>query len=219
MSSFGSITYDNFSNELNLNSKPLVPVGVMLPYAGAIAPSGWLLCEGQELSRTEYSDLFNIIGITYGSSNALVFNLPDFRSRMAVGKDVSKPLGTYSGSDEVTIDANNLPVHSHTGTTATDGSHTHTATDSGHTHSYDDAYFAENTGGQNVYGTSAGTDGDNDYQYRTPTPSTYTGYANISVSTNGSHTHTFTTSSFGSATPTPVSIQNPFLAINYIIRY
>lgn len=65
-----------------------VPVGLVSPYAGTSAPSKWLLCAGQAVSRTTYSDLFGIVGTTYGSGDgSTTFDLPDLRGRVAAGKD------------------------------------------------------------------------------------------------------------------------------------
>ncbi len=65
-----------------------VPVGGMMPYAGATAPSGWHLCYGQAVSRTTYSALFSVIGIAYGAGDgSTTFNLPDKRGRISVGAD------------------------------------------------------------------------------------------------------------------------------------
>jgi microcystin-dependent protein len=125
-------------------------------------------------------------------------------------------LGEKGGNSNITLSTDQLPSHSHTGTTSNAGSHSHTASDSGHFHSYDDAFFAENTGGQNVYGTGASTDNDNDYQYR-PTPTTSTDYANITVSNDGQHTHTFTTDATG--INSSINIMNPYLVLNYLIKY
>ena len=62
--------------------------GFLQPYAGNSAPSGWLMCYGQAISRTTYDMLFNVIGTTYGSGDgSTTFNLPDFRGRGAVGLD------------------------------------------------------------------------------------------------------------------------------------
>lgn len=95
--------------------------------------------------------------------------LPDLRQRMAIGKSGANNLGGNGGNQSITLTEGQMPSHSHTGTTSSEGAHSHTATDSGHVHTYTDAYFAENNGGgQNVYGTSAQTDGDNEYIYRTP---------------------------------------------------
>lgn len=66
----------------------LAPVGVVLPFAGSAAPSGWLLCAGQEVSRTTYAALFTALGTAYGVGNgSTTFNLPDLRGRIPGGKD------------------------------------------------------------------------------------------------------------------------------------
>ena len=39
-----------------------VPIGALMPYAGLATPAGWLLCKGQSLARSSYSDLFKAIG-------------------------------------------------------------------------------------------------------------------------------------------------------------
>jgi microcystin-dependent protein len=64
------------------------PVGVLAPYAGSAAPTGWLLCAGQEISKTTYSALYSIIGVnTYGTDTTSGFFLPDLRGRVVAGKD------------------------------------------------------------------------------------------------------------------------------------
>lgn len=63
-----------------------MPVGVVLPYAASRAPSGYLLCHGQAISRARYSDLFSIIGVTHGQGDgSTTFNLPDYRGRFLRG--------------------------------------------------------------------------------------------------------------------------------------
>lgn len=62
--------------------------GMLMPYAGATAPTGWLLCYGQAVSRTTYADLFSVVGTTYGAGDgSTTFNLPDLRGRAIAGKD------------------------------------------------------------------------------------------------------------------------------------
>ena len=57
-------------------------------YAGATAPTGWLLCYGQAISRTTYSALFTAISTTYGVGNGTTtFTLPDMRGRAVAGQD------------------------------------------------------------------------------------------------------------------------------------
>ena len=56
-----------------------LPVGTIVQFGGSIIPTNWLLCDGSEISRTDYAQLFDIIGTTYGSGDGFTtFNLPDY---------------------------------------------------------------------------------------------------------------------------------------------
>jgi microcystin-dependent protein len=76
---------DTFIGDLGL------PIGAILPYAGASAPYGFLFCDGGEVERGKFSDLYDIIGTTYNGSDPLVgvntFRIPDLRGRFALGRD------------------------------------------------------------------------------------------------------------------------------------
>lgn len=62
------------------------PIGTILPYGGASAPSGWFLCQGQAVSRTTYSELFTVIGTNFGvGDGSTTFNLPDMRESVPKG--------------------------------------------------------------------------------------------------------------------------------------
>jgi microcystin-dependent protein len=62
------------------------PIGSIQAYGGTTAPSGWLLCQGQAVSRTEYAELFAAIGIAFGAGDgSATFNVPDFRETVPVG--------------------------------------------------------------------------------------------------------------------------------------
>ena len=75
---------------------PLLPIGVIFPFAGATAPPRTLLCFGQAVSRTTYAALFAVIGTTYGvGDSSTTFNVPDLRGRSIFGKDDMG--GTASG--------------------------------------------------------------------------------------------------------------------------
>jgi hypothetical protein len=55
----------------------LLPPGVMLPYGGTTAPGGYLLCNGVEVYRDAFPDLFAAIGTRYGEGNGTTtFNVP-----------------------------------------------------------------------------------------------------------------------------------------------
>lgn len=63
-----------------------IPTGTIVPFIGLVAPDGWLLCEGQAISRTAYSDLYQMVGTTYGSGDgSTTFNIPDLRGRFIEG--------------------------------------------------------------------------------------------------------------------------------------
>lgn len=68
-----------------------VPIGAILPYAGTNPPYGYLLCDGSEVERTKFSDLYDVIGTTYNGANPLIgvgtYRLPDLRGRFPLGKD------------------------------------------------------------------------------------------------------------------------------------
>ena len=73
------------------NQQLRVPPGMVLPFAGAAAPEGFLLCDGSAVSRTTYGDLFAAIGTAYGAGDgSTTFNLPDLRGRVAAGREVSR---------------------------------------------------------------------------------------------------------------------------------
>ena len=62
------------------------PVGSILAFGGSSAPSGWLLCQGQAVSRTTYAELFSAIGTSFGTGDgSATFNLPDLRETVPVG--------------------------------------------------------------------------------------------------------------------------------------
>lgn len=67
---------------------PGLPVGGILPFAGEIAPEGWLVCNGGEVSRSDYTRLFNVIGTAWGIGDGTsTFNLPDLRGLFLRGVD------------------------------------------------------------------------------------------------------------------------------------
>lgn len=101
------------------------PSGVLSPFAGSTAPSGWLLCDGASYSTTgTYSGLFGVIGYTYGGSGGS-FNVPDLRGRIPVALDnmggtdagrlsVANTLGGSGGEEKHTLTTTETPSHSHT---------------------------------------------------------------------------------------------------------
>ena len=74
-----------------LSNVATVPIGAIMPFAGSTAPTGYLLCDGSEISIGTYSSLFAIIGYTYKNAAFLTgnntFALPDLRGRFPLGRD------------------------------------------------------------------------------------------------------------------------------------
>lgn len=62
--------------------------GMIMPFAGTSAPTGWVFCDGAAISRTTYADLFTAIASTYGAGDgSTTFNVPDLRGRVIAGQD------------------------------------------------------------------------------------------------------------------------------------
>lgn len=116
--------------------RQIVPAGVVFPYGGASAPTGFLLCNGAAVSRTDYAALFSVVGTAYGPGDgSSTFNIPNLADRFLAGAGVTA-LGGAGGSATLSgstgghaLTAAELAPHSHT---ATDSGHVHT--DAGHTH-------------------------------------------------------------------------------------
>ena len=71
-----------------IETKQRTPAGAVLDFAMATAPTGWLKCNGAEISRSAYADLFSAIGTAWGAGNgATTFKLPDLRGEFRRGWD------------------------------------------------------------------------------------------------------------------------------------
>lgn len=95
------------------------PTGVVADFAGATAPSGWLICDGASLSRVTYAALFAVLGTTYGSVDSTHFTLPNAKGRVSVGLDSAQTefdaLGETGGAKTVTLTVAQMPAHNHPG--------------------------------------------------------------------------------------------------------
>ena len=84
----GIITATSFiGNGAGLTGVVAVPTGAIMAWPVESAPSGFILCHGQAISRSTYSDLFSLIGVMYGAGDGSAnFNLPDYRGQFLRGR-------------------------------------------------------------------------------------------------------------------------------------
>ena len=192
-----------------------IPTGVINPYGGSSAPTGWLLCFGQTVSRTTYATLFTVLSTTYniGGEAGTDFRLPDLRGRTVAGidnmggtdagrLDIANSSGTVVGSQYVTLSSANLPTHQH----AIDHDHgafNTTGGEGNHTHYTQGGAFS----GSTPYLSGWNTDG-----------------AMRESSTAGAHNHSIDVPNFtgssgnGGFANTAVNNMQPTMVLNYIIK-
>jgi len=126
-----------------------MPTGALTAYAGATAPTGYLLCDGSSVSSSTYLALHAVISNTYGGTaysgaGALSFNLPDLRGRLPMGAgtgtgqnasgtgapsgtaQTARTRGAWLGEETHLLTTTEMPSHSHNGATGNAGSHSHT---------------------------------------------------------------------------------------------
>ena len=193
----------------------VMPTGAILEYGGLSAPTGWLLCNGDAVSRTTFAALFAVIGTTYGVGNgSSTFNVPNRINRFGVGAGGLYARGSTGGA--ATETTSTAGAHSHGGATAghtlTEAqmpSHSHGVIDPGHTHA--------------IAGDRSSATGSGDitsplapvYNNTSQSTSSTTG---ISISsTGGNQAHSHTINSDGNHNHT-VSTISPYVASNYIIK-
>jgi microcystin-dependent protein len=120
-----------------------MPLGAVFAFAPNAVPAGYLLCDGQAVSRTTYADLFAAIGTTFGSGDGVAtFNVPDMRDWFIRGRNpTTRTIGstqaaslashTHAVSDPGHIHGAFQAAHSHA---VSDPAHSHAVSDPGHVH-------------------------------------------------------------------------------------
>jgi microcystin-dependent protein len=86
----------------------ILPVGALLMWPVANPPTGYLLCNGQQVSASQYPGLATLLGQAGGQ-----VTLPDYRDRFPVGAGTSMPLGSTGGAASVALTVAQLASHDH----------------------------------------------------------------------------------------------------------
>lgn len=207
---------------LNSIAAYLVPVGTITLFSGAAAPSGWAICNGQVVPKSD------------GTGN---LTTPDLRGRVPVGKADSVDLLSTFGADSVTITTEQAGDHNHTATIATGGAHTHTGTAEGHVltiaelpaHDHGNGINNDN-GNMFPYGTRQAPGTNEDPSSSSHGSVTLQGVTekvgggaahthDVSVASGGEHTHTGTIAVNGAhAHKATIDTRQASVALHFIIK-
>ena len=212
-----------------VSSGTTLPTGALMPYAGASAPTGYLLCDGSSVSSSTYLALHAVISNTYGGSaytgaGALSFNLPDLRGRLPMGAGTGTGLnssgtGAPSGTAQTARTRGQwLGEETHLLTTAELASHTHANT------------VGSSAGGSNQI-TGGMSANENHSHYLDM--SAYNGSGNYTAvgyngplypnngqtrTTNLAHTHSIGINNVAAGGNSRHSVVPPVVVLNYIIK-
>jgi microcystin-dependent protein len=129
------------------------PTGTLQDFAGLAAPAGYAVCDGSAVGRTDpvYSNLFAVIGVTWGAGNGVsTFNLPNLIRRATIGSGgagtayIGNTVGSLGGEEVHVISGPELGAHTHGLSDpghahgVNDPTHFHTINDPGHAHGVSD---------------------------------------------------------------------------------
>ena len=227
---------------VGLGTVTQVPAGIVSAFAGVTAPSGWLMCYGQAVSRTDYSALFTALSTTYGSGDgSTTFNIPDMRGRAIAGVDnmggtaasrltstvlsASNTLGATGGTQTHILTTAELASHNHTQNSHnhTQDSHNHTQSSHNHNQNAHDHNVNLYEGTQAVQGGTGdlyySRRGDLTFQPTTSTVTTATNQATTATNTATTATNQATTAVNNAAGSGSAHLNTqPTLVLNYIIR-
>lgn len=101
--------YENTENGLKLLAGSTLyadaPIGAIQAFGGATAPSGWFICDGSAKSRTDFAELFAVIGTAFGTGDgSTTFNLPDLREAVPKGAGLTgHTVGAHLDADGLAV--------------------------------------------------------------------------------------------------------------------
>lgn len=85
-------------------------LGQITLYAGSRPADGWVVCNGQLLQISQYNNLYQMFGTTYGGDGVTTFAVPDLRDRTVIGSGTGLPIGTVSGKSSIALTSSNYPT-------------------------------------------------------------------------------------------------------------
>lgn len=93
-------------------------VGQIVPYSFNFAPKDFAVCNGQTLAINQFQALFSLLGVVYGGNGTTAFMLPNLQGRVPIGmgnaaSGTTYVLGQKDGTQEVTLNTQQLPSHVH----------------------------------------------------------------------------------------------------------
>ena len=108
-----NLVINGVTTQLDIHDAGALPTGSYIQFAGSQAPAGFVVCNGGAISRTTYSNLFAVIGTTYGSGDgSTTFNLPNLIDRFLQGSTTS---GTVKNAGLPNITGHFDPIDPHGG--------------------------------------------------------------------------------------------------------
>jgi microcystin-dependent protein len=150
-------------------------VGEIRMFGFSRVPSGWLACDGSILQISQFDTLYTLLGTTYGGNGTTNFALPDLRGRIPIHQGAGqgltpRVLGQIAGTEQVTLQGNQIPPHTHLLTVSTQPANANipgTAVTLATGATNDQLYFTPPTGGvQEIMSPSTcqntGTNGSHD---------------------------------------------------------
>nr|DAV03370.1 MAG TPA: tail collar domain [Caudoviricetes sp.] len=99
--------------ELKTDILKAVPIGTILMWATSTPPEGWLLCNGKEVSRAAYPELFKVLGTSVGAAGSSSFKIPDLSGRFPLGTSNAHNLHSTGGAETHTLTVDEMPAHAH----------------------------------------------------------------------------------------------------------
>jgi len=189
-------------------------------YAGAAAPAGWLVCDGSQVPIATYPALAAALGTTYGGNGTTHIALPDLRGRLPMGASTAHALGTTGGAESTTLTTAQTPLAAHTHTAAfTPGANTSVNIAIPAVSGADGTTNIPGAGaslGQATVDLSVigGGSADPANTYSAATANTTLKPFSVSVPASSG---TVAVNANTASSASPVSLLNPFCALNFII--